>query len=139
MHSENIENKGSDKTEIKKRLKQTIKGVAEIGVLFLLYILIFDLTGFGIPCVFRSITGLLCPGCGMTHALAATFHGNFSEAMHYNALSLTLFPILIIYLVIKLVQYVINGRDTFKPVEIVFLLVCMAVCFGYFILRNNLF
>ena len=137
IHSENIENTENDKA-VKNRLKSTVKVIAEIGVLFLLYILVFDLTGFGIPCIFRTVTGLLCPGCGMTHAMAAAFHGNFRQAMYYNALSLTLLPIILIYLVIKLIQYVIKGTDTFKPLEIVFLTICLAVCLGYFLLRNNL-
>ena len=47
-------------------------------------------------CVFRSICGLPCPGCGMVHAAAALFlHGDIRGSLHYHVLfipvSVTLF------------------------------------------------
>ena len=40
-----------------------------------------------ILCPFRAVTGLLCPGCGMTRAFCALGHGEFRRAIHFNALS----------------------------------------------------
>lgn len=40
-----------------------------------------------ILCPFRALTGLLCPGCGMTRAFCAIGHGELSRAVHFNALS----------------------------------------------------
>lgn len=37
-------------------------------------------------CQFHKLTGLNCPGCGMTRALYALLHGNFLTALHDNAL-----------------------------------------------------
>jgi Protein of unknown function (DUF2752) len=37
-------------------------------------------------CQFHRLTGLNCPGCGMTRAFYALLHGNFSTALHDNAL-----------------------------------------------------
>ena len=37
-------------------------------------------------CQFHRLTGLNCPGCGMTRALYALLHGNFSTALRDNAL-----------------------------------------------------
>ena len=34
----------------------------------------------GIPCAFKAITHLSCPGCGMTRAWVAALHGNLSYA-----------------------------------------------------------
>src|SRR5579872_5890383 len=44
-------------------------------------------------CPLRSLTGWRCPGCGMTHALAAILGGRFTEAVHYNPLVLVLVPL----------------------------------------------
>ncbi|MEY4917283.1 MAG: hypothetical protein RL616_1196 [Verrucomicrobiota bacterium] len=37
-------------------------------------------------CQFHKLTGLDCPGCGMTRALYALLHGKFSAALRDNAL-----------------------------------------------------
>lgn len=38
-------------------------------------------------CPFRAVTGLPCPGCGMTRAFCALGHGDLSGAFGYNALA----------------------------------------------------
>ena len=37
-----------------------------------------------IPCVFFSITGVECPGCGMTRAILSAFKLDFKEAFYYH-------------------------------------------------------
>ena len=37
-------------------------------------------------CLLRSLTGLLCPSCGLTHALFALCQGDLLGAIRYNAL-----------------------------------------------------
>lgn len=36
------------------------------------------------PCLFHSITGLFCPGCGITRALHALVHGDLGRAWSMN-------------------------------------------------------
>lgn len=38
-------------------------------------------------CPFRAVTGLPCPGCGMTRAFCSLGHGDLAGAFGYNALS----------------------------------------------------
>lgn len=40
-----------------------------------------------IPCVFHSLTDLVCPGCGMTRACIALTHGQFADAWGYHPFS----------------------------------------------------
>jgi len=49
-----------------------------------------------ILCPFRALTGLLCPGCGMTRAFCALGHGELLRAFHFNALSPFLYLALIV-------------------------------------------
>jgi hypothetical protein len=40
-----------------------------------------------ILCPFRALTGLPCPGCGMTRAFCAIAHGHLFKAIGFNAIS----------------------------------------------------
>ena len=46
-------------------------------------------------CLFQKFTGLLCPGCGTTRALYLLVHGQVLGAIHENALTVLLLPVLI--------------------------------------------
>lgn len=48
-------------------------------------------------CVFHLLTGLHCPGCGMTRALHAILHGEWRQAVAYNLFFLLILPILVAY------------------------------------------
>lgn len=43
----------------------------------------------GLTCPFRASTGLDCPACGATRATAKLMTGNLVDALHYNALWIT--------------------------------------------------
>jgi hypothetical protein len=43
-------------------------------------------------CVFHSITGLACPGCGSLRAVHNLLHGEFAAAFRLNPLMMVLLP-----------------------------------------------
>ena len=43
-----------------------------------------------IPCLFHSLTDLVCPGCGMTRACLALVQGKFGAAWDYHPFSVLL-------------------------------------------------
>lgn len=98
-------------------------------------LLLLALTGHGIPCLFHLLTGYLCPGCGMTHALLSLCQGNVAQALSENALCLSVFPVLCGYLVYRLITGE-RDEDTFHGWEIALLLVLLIVTLGYGVLRN---
>ena len=53
-------------------------------------------------CPIHQYTGLLCPGCGATRALAALLHGHLAEAFNQNALLILLLPFLLAYVAIAI-------------------------------------
>lgn len=55
------------------------------------YIFWYDVIPFHIPCIFRFITGIPCPGCGMSRAFVFLLHGNLIDALYTNMLSGFLF------------------------------------------------
>ena len=120
------------------RLRIILKNAAGILLAGTLYVAVFRLLGFGIPCVFRRFTGLLCPGCGMSHALAAVSSGHFRQAMEYNALSLTLLPAFILFVIYRALRYVKTGSEEFRVPELLFLFLCIGICVFYFVTRNHL-
>jgi len=54
----------------------------------------FDPTtaGFFPPCMFRKLTGLLCPGCGTTRALHHLLHGDVGAAFALNPMLFAVAP-----------------------------------------------
>ena len=64
--------------------------------------------GFFPACPFHAITGLNCPGCGMTRGFNALFQGNILGALHFNAL-IPFFTILFSYFALSLLLVSIRG------------------------------
>ena len=109
---------------------------ARIILLGLVYALFIQLTGIGIPCLFRLVTGYRCPGCGMTHAAMALIHGQPKTAFRENPLSLTVVPLLLFYGTYRAEVYIRTARTDFKKWEILFLGVLWAVVLLFWLLRN---
>ncbi len=122
---------------MKERLKQLIRGYLPIAVLLLAYIVFFTLFGRGIPCVIRTVTGLKCPGCGMSRALSAMLTGHFKTAAEYNILSVTLLPLLGVFFMIKAVRFVITGSKELSVPDVIFLGLCFIGCILFFLYRND--
>jgi Protein of unknown function (DUF2752) len=45
-------------------------------------------------CLWHTITGWRCPGCGTTRAVAALLAGRWSDAVHHNALAVAFAPVM---------------------------------------------
>ena len=56
-------------------------------------------TVLGLPklCLFRNITGIACPGCGMTRSLIATGHLHFVDAIAFHPLGPPVLLLLMFY------------------------------------------
>ncbi|NLX76340.1 MAG: DUF2752 domain-containing protein [Clostridiaceae bacterium] len=93
------------------------------------------------PCSLRYLTGLYCPGCGMTRALHAAFHLRFAEAFSYNLL----WPLIVIFISVVLYIWVfllVTGKNPFTRFDELFknrssiLYIVIVLFFAFWILRN---
>ncbi|MCB6615758.1 DUF2752 domain-containing protein [Ruminococcus sp. 210702-SL.1.03] len=67
------------------------------------YYIFVRLTGLSLPCFFQTVTGLRCPGCGITHMLLSAAELDFAAAFAYNQALFILLPIMGALAVIKLI------------------------------------
>ena len=67
-------------------------------------------------CVWKHLFHLTaCPACGSTRALAAFFHGHFTQALAYNRNVLVTGPLMMIFLVqdfARLLQRFVKSRQS---------------------------
>ncbi|MGE5326355.1 MAG: DUF2752 domain-containing protein [Deltaproteobacteria bacterium] len=57
-----------------------------------------------IPCPFKMLTGMPCPGCGLTHALCNISHGNFVQAWMDNPLGFFFYALAVALLLWPLLE-----------------------------------
>jgi hypothetical protein len=49
-------------------------------------------------CTFRAVTGLPCPGCGLTRSFISMGHGRLTDAWHYNPAGFFFFLVVVFQL-----------------------------------------
>lgn len=54
-----------------------------------------------LPCVFRALFGVVCPGCGMTRAVVAALRLDFAAAFSHHLMFWSI-PILYLYIILDL-------------------------------------
>lgn len=81
-------------------------------------------------CPIKALTGLNCPGCGITRMFVALFHGNIYQAFRYNPLVFIELPIIAILILL----YRFNKKSR-KVVNILFI-VLLVITVVYGVLRN---
>jgi hypothetical protein len=82
-----------------------------LGILIGGYIIIASLFSSTI-CVFKNVTGLPCPGCGLTRAYLSLLHLDLIKALQFHPLFLlpAVILIILIYNKIKINKFVINEK-----------------------------
>ena len=96
------------------RIIKVIKCFLLLLILGITYIILIEKYNIKIPCIFHEITGLLCPGCGITRCFLSILHGDFVQAFRYNRLVFCLLPLAIIYFIYWLYNYIIGNDDYYK-------------------------
>lgn len=92
------------------RLRRVLGGGAALLAAGLAYALWVRFTGLALPCPIRAVTGLLCPGCGVTRMCLALLRGDSGAAWEANPVLLILLPVLGLLAVRMTLRYVREGR-----------------------------
>ena len=117
------------------RIKKVIKVFLLLLILGITYVILFEKFHIRIPCIFHELTGLLCPGCGITRCFISILHGDFVKAFHYNRLVFCMLPFALIYFIYLLYNYII-GNDKYYKIgnKVSILLAVITLLFG--VIRN---
>lgn len=116
-----------------KKLKKILILLGILIILGLIYI-----SDIRIPCLFKLITGLHCPGCGITRCLEHLIKLEFYASFRSNPLVFILLPFLTYYLIYKIYIWIMDKKDNITsnikgwPI---YLLIVVVLLFG--ILRNT--
>lgn len=80
---------------INKKTKKKTDGLWIFLALGLLYFIWLKLAGHAIPCMFRKITGWLCPGCGITTMIVCMANLDFQGAWEANPFLFATLPLIL--------------------------------------------
>ncbi|HWW00964.1 MAG TPA: DUF2752 domain-containing protein [Candidatus Acidoferrum sp.] len=86
-------------------------------------------------CLFHSVTGLLCPGCGSLRALHQLFHGHVVAAFHLNPLLFICLPFFLWNGVARLVRHV-TGQPRARSLRAVWFWLFLGSALMFGVLRN---
>lgn len=120
----------------KKRLYQLITWAGLILGIGLAYAIWVWFTGLAIPCPFRLITGLWCPGCGVTRMCLSLLGLDLRAAWQANAALLLLLPVLAVLLAQQMLQWLRTGKTALSRGQNILLWVIIAALLLFGVARN---
>ena len=91
------------------RLKRLLLWAGLILGIGLAYAVFVRLSGLSIPCPVHALTGLLCPGCGVTSMCLALLRLDFAAAFRWNPGLMALSPFLGALIALLIARYIRTG------------------------------
>lgn len=89
-------------------------------ILFILISFLSLIAIMPVACVFKTVTGISCPACGMTRAFVSILHFDFLDACYQNLLSIPLF-LFLVFSAFMLLKDLIQNRFSYIPRVLQFL------------------
>lgn len=86
-----------------------------------------------IACVFYEITGLYCPGCGITRSILSLIDGNIYQAFRYNPIIFIDIPLIIIA---SIIDFIYKDNKKVKKVTNAIYIMLLIITLVFGVLRN---
>ncbi|MCD8328090.1 MAG: DUF2752 domain-containing protein [Ruminococcus sp.] len=124
-------------TKIKnRRIKRVLLITAIILLAGGLYALLVTLAGISIPCVYHSLFGIWCPGCGSSRMFISLLQLDFRGAFLMNPFLFIVHPIFVVATLFRAYQYITQKEKKQTRWYIVFALICLFAFAIFGALRN---
>ena len=120
----------------KQRLFRLLRGVLILAALGVCYALFCFRFGYGVPCLFNLITGLKCPGCGVTRMCLCLLRLDIAGAWKANSVLLVLLPFGLLFALRLAVRYVKSGGWRLTKAENIGIYTACAVLVIFGVVRN---
>lgn len=121
---------------MKKRAFEMLRNISVLLLVGVGYYAFCKLTSLSIGCPLFKLTGVLCPGCGLTRMCFALIDLDFKMAFYYNAAFFIISPILLVLGVSYIYKYITTGSNLLAFWQRVLLILCIIVLVAFGILRN---
>ncbi len=102
----------------------------------LVYSIFYLITGFGIPCPIKTITGLYCPGCGISRMFIALIHGDIQTAVSSNIVVFFMLPFFAAGYVRHQYRFIRYNEKGLKRWENVMTMICIFILLAFAVVRN---
>ncbi len=117
------------------RIKRTIKDTISIICLGIFLYILYSIH-IRIPWMFKTITHLDCPSCGVSRMCVSLSHGDIRSAFFYNQILVFLFPIIALYYAFYQIRYILTGQRKITAVENIIMIILIVILILYGIIRN---
>lgn len=86
-----------------------------------------------IACVFYEVTGLYCPGCGITRAILSLVEGDIYQAFRYNPIIFVDIPVIIIT---SIIDFIYKDNKKVKKITNIIYIMLLVITLLFGVLRN---
>ena len=105
-------------------------------ILLICYLIVGHNHDLYVPCIFHLVTGLWCPGCGITRMLFSIITGDFKEAFYYNQLLFISSPIFLFFFIENIYAKLKNKKPMYLKVPNIVYYLYIVLLVLFMILRN---
>ena len=108
--------------------------VLSLGIL---YIAVHKATGFHLSCPFYGLTGLYCPGCGVSRMLLNILELDFMSALSSNCVLFVMTPYFAVIILKYLLRYIISGKRGISAFDNRLCYCAVAILLAFAVVRNT--